>query len=90
MKMNRTQRKEQLERNRKHAQLPTPESEGPGDTPDEDHLTWRRRFLRAFSSWTSERVVATKRMENEKERETLSIRLSGEGAETVAAALPEK
>lgn len=46
--------------------------------------------MRALSSWSSERVVATKRMEKQKERETLSIRLPGEEAETVAAAVPEK
>lgn len=58
--------------------------------PAEDHFTWRRMFLRAFSSWASERDVDTKRMEKEKETETLNIRLSGEGAETVAAAWEQR
>ena len=43
-------------------------------------------FLRAFPSQASERGVATKRREKGKERETLNICLSGEGAETVVAA----
>ena len=45
-------------------------------------------FLRAFPSQASERDVATKCRGKGKERETLNICLSGEGAEIVVAAEP--
>lgn len=61
---------------------------GTGDTPDEDNVTGRRMFLRAFPSQASERDVATKCRGKGKERETLNICLSGEGAEMVVAAEP--
>lgn len=47
-------------------------------------------FLTAFPSQASERDVATKCREKGKERETLNICLSGEGAEMVVASEPGK